>query len=72
MLYSKDIIPMCAYCIHASQGPLSDYICRFKGVVLYNFSCRRYKYDPIARIPAPRPSPVFLPGGTVETDLNGI
>ena len=51
-LYGKGIVPMCAYC---AKGTLSsdkkNVLCIKKGIVELNYSCRRFKYDPLLRIP---------------------
>lgn len=54
MLFRNDMDPRCAYC--AKGNPISDreVLCPRKGVVASEFSCSRFKYDPLRRIP-PRP-----------------
>ena len=51
-LYGKGIVPMCAYC---AKGTLSfdkkNVKKKKKGIVELNYSCRRFKYDPLLRIP---------------------
>lgn len=51
-LYGKGIVPSCAYC---SKGSLSadklSVMCIKKGIVSADYSCRRFKYDPLLRIP---------------------
>lgn len=62
-LFRSDIEPRCAYC--ARGNPLSDdqVACRKYGVVSGAFHCRRFRYDPLRRIP-PKPAVMrtdFLP-----------
>ena len=50
LLFNKDIEKICLYCEHAKENISGDDIlCPFKGVVSFNFKCRRYKYDPLKR-----------------------
>ena len=45
-MYSKDIDPKCALCQKSSPMPgTTDMVCEIHGVVAYNYSCKRYKYD---------------------------
>ena len=42
----------CCYCEHAK--PIHDttgYICKKKGVVNYNFTCKKFAFDPIKLSP---------------------
>lgn len=51
-LYGKGIVPACAYC--AKGDVASDKInvlCMKKGIVSCDYSCRRFKYDPLKRVP---------------------
>jgi hypothetical protein len=51
-MYSKDITPMCIYCVHSkSEHNNSNFLCKYKGVVSFDFSCRKYCYDATKRIP---------------------
>ena len=45
-VYAKDIEPKCASCQHgrAIAGTL-DVMCEYRGIVAYNYRCRKYKYD---------------------------
>lgn len=55
-MFSKDIIPMCIYCFHSTKvfDEGNSCLCPKRGVVSFDYSCRKYKYDPTKRIP-PRP-----------------
>lgn len=49
-----DIDKVCAYCEHAQ--PLADgdaVLCRHRGVVDCGAHCRKFRYDPLKRVPAP-------------------
>lgn len=51
-LFGKGIAPACVYC---ASGTLSNdkkvVFCIKKGIVRPDFSCRRFSYDPIKRVP---------------------
>lgn len=51
MLFDKDIDPRCAYCQRGT--PLEDgrVMCVKKGIVSAAGSCRRFRYDPLKRVP---------------------
>ena len=52
MLFRKDIEKNCSYCTHSAKTMESAYlICSKKGIVPCDHSCRRFKYDPLKRIP---------------------
>ena len=52
MLLRKKIERNCAYCEYA--GKLSDeqMICQKCGIVPANHHCRRFRYDPLKRVPS--------------------
>lgn len=51
-LYGKGIIPACAYCAKGSVTTDKKFIlCLKKGIVTPDYHCRRFKYDPLLRIP---------------------
>ncbi len=54
MLFEKKIEPRCAYCKHSA--PLNDdqVLCVKKGIVSPAGACRRFRYDPLKRVP-PKP-----------------
>lgn len=63
-LYGNAVIPRCIYCEHGSAVQESDHInCRYKGVVTDGYSCRRFRYDPLKRVPHSLPA---LPRFTQE------
>ncbi len=59
MLFDPNVRPLCAYCQKgvAMEGG-NDVLCPHKGIVSFNFSCRRFIYDPFKRIKK-RPAPVL-------------
>lgn len=54
MLFNKDIEPRCGYCQRATPLDESQMMCVKKGIVACSGSCRRFRYDPLKRIP-PKP-----------------
>ena len=58
----NEIEKVCEYCEHAA--PLKDknfMLCKTRGVVSVSFSCRKFLYDPLKRIPS---RPVILESET--------
>lgn len=56
MLFRKKVPHCCAYCVHAGHIDDHQMICRRKGIVAAADQCRRFRYDPLKRVPA-RPKP---------------
>ena len=56
MLFRKKIKRCCAYCAHASKISDDEMVCQKKGIVSSYDQCRRFRYDPLKRIPS-RPKP---------------
>ncbi len=51
----RDLGCACAYCENASLLHDNDYVlCERFGVVSAGYSCRRFSYDPLKRVPMPR------------------
>jgi len=51
-LFGKSIDPKCEYCAHGKPtAGKSMVLCRRKGVIQPDFSCRNFKYDPLKRAP---------------------
>ena len=51
-LFNKDIPPKCAYCVFGVKSREGNNIlCEKRGVVDMNFSCSKYIYSPLKRIP---------------------
>ncbi len=51
MLFRKKIEKSCSYCTRAGKIDDETYLCAKKGVVSAGGQCRRFKYDPLKRIP---------------------
>ncbi len=51
-LFNKDIPPKCSYCIFGVKSREGNNIlCEKRGVVDMNYSCSKYVYSPLKRIP---------------------
>ena len=55
MLFRKKIDRYCTYCQFAGKIDDETMVCQFCGIVPSNHRCRRFRYDPLRRIPG-RPS----------------
>ena len=53
--FRKNIEKRCAYCVCGSVINENEVACSRKGVVGIADHCRRFKYDPLKRVP-PRPA----------------
>ncbi len=52
MLFRKNIEKSCAYCAHSAMIIGSEQIvCSKKGMLSCDQGCRKFKYDPLKRIP---------------------
>jgi hypothetical protein len=52
MLFRKDIEKSCSYCAYAAKSADSSVVlCSKKGTVSVDHSCRKFKYDPLKRVP---------------------
>ena len=52
MLFRKDMERHCAWCEHASVIDEQDMLCQKFGAVSRYYCCKKYKYDPLKRIPS--------------------
>lgn len=51
-LFGKHIDPACCYCEHSTPTRSEAHLeCRLKGIVAPGESCRRFRYDPLRRVP---------------------
>ena len=51
-LYSKGISPACAYCMHGDRSEDGSLVfCVRKGILSPDYHCRKFKYDPLLRVP---------------------
>ena len=57
MLFRKHIDPYCSYCKFASGAEPGMVICRKKGIMPESGNCRKFRYNPLRRIP-PRPASI--------------
>lgn len=51
MLFRKKIDRYCTYCQFAGKIDDETMVCQFCGIVPSNHRCRRFRYDPLRRIP---------------------
>lgn len=56
-VYNTDnISPACAYCLFGKPAPDGETVlCSKKGVVAKEYSCRKFKYDIMKRVPKKAP-----------------
>jgi hypothetical protein len=52
-LFRKTIEPRCAYCRHGATIGENEVACYYKGVMDGSYRCRRFRYDPLRRVPPP-------------------
>ena len=58
MLFRKKIDRYCTYCQFSGKVDEESVICQFCGIVPCTHHCRRFRYDPLKRVPErPRPLP---------------
>ena len=57
MLFRKKIERFCTYCQYAGKIDKDTMVCQHYGVVPCEHHCRRFRYDPLKRIPG-RPAPL--------------
>jgi len=58
-LFGKNIDAKCEYCQNGKiTGGKSMVLCRKKGVVNLDYSCRHFLYDPLKRTPRASPPPM--------------
>ncbi len=51
MLFRKKIKKSCSYCAHAAKVDDNTCLCAKKGLVSGEGHCRRFRYDPLKRVP---------------------
>lgn len=61
MLFRKKIDPSCSYCVHGQQISERDVACGKKGIMAVESSCRKFRYDPMKRVPS-RPATLRTQG----------
>ena len=52
MLFRKKIPRSCHYCAYSAKLDEEQMLCTKRGVVSIDFQCRKFRYDPIKRIPS--------------------
>ena len=52
MLFRKKVDRYCAYCAYAGKVNNDQMICQKCGIVPATHHCRRFRYDPLKRVPA--------------------
>lgn len=51
MLFRKKITRSCQYCQNGTKLNDSNVLCVKRGIVMADGKCRRFRYDPLKRIP---------------------
>ena len=51
MLFRKKIPSSCQYCTHGVRLDDDQIVCTKKGLLREDCACRRFRYDPLKRIP---------------------
>lgn len=51
MLFRKKIERSCSYCQHGTAMNDGQILCAKKGIVVPEYSCRKFVYNPCKRIP---------------------
>ena len=51
MLFRKKIPSSCQYCTHGVRLDDEQIVCTKKGLLREDCACRRFRYDPLKRIP---------------------
>ena len=52
MLFRKKIPRSCQYCAFSAKMGDEQMLCPKRGIVSTDFQCRKFRYDPIKRIPS--------------------
>lgn len=66
MLFQEKIDPRCVYCLRAVALDNGQMACPKMGIVSPGGACRKFRYDPLKRVP-PRPAaPLVLPASSGE------
>ncbi len=51
-LFNDDISPSCSLCARCRPAPTeNEMLCIEKGVVSADYSCKKFRYDPLKRVP---------------------
>lgn len=59
MLFRKKIEKSCIYCVHGTVLDSGQVLCVKKGVCAPRTKCRKFRYDPLKRVPVKPKAPDF-------------
>lgn len=59
MLFRKKIEKSCAYCRFGTMLEDDMVLCTKRGMVMLGRKCRKFRYDPIKRVPSKPKAPDF-------------
>lgn len=59
MLFRKRIPKSCQYCVFSTKLTEDQMLCTKQGVVSIYYECRKFRYDPLKRIPVRSAAPDF-------------
>ena len=63
---SEDTVKLCELCRYSAPLAMGDdMLCEKRGVVKREYSCRKFMYDPLKRVPR-RLDPVTMPADPAE------
>lgn len=69
MLFRKKMEPSCSYCVHAAKIDEESCLCAQKGLVDSGDACRKFRYDPLKRVPKRQKPTDFSEYDTVDFSL---
>lgn len=69
MLFRKKIEKSCSYCVHSGKIDDSTCLCSKKGIVHSSDHCRKFKYDPLKRVPTRAKPKDFASCDTLDFSL---
>ena len=59
MLFRKKIEKSCTYCRYGTMLDEDLFLCVKRGVVMSGKKCRKFRYDPLKRVPSRAKAPDF-------------
>ena len=71
MLFRKKIERVCSYCLYGANLDEDQILCSKKGIRSPDDKCRKFKYDPLKRVPPKGLLEEELPVFEDETDEKG-
>ncbi len=69
MLFRRKIEKSCSYCVHSAKLDGESCLCAKKGVVDAASHCRKFKYEPLKRVPVRRKAKDFSEYDTADFSL---